>query len=380
MKKFIVVSLLALVVSAGLAYILGGMEAVKFTVLDVAMLVGIVYGMYLWGRIQIPVWAEKDGFFCSPKLGRIKARRRAGRIISFLDNLVGKGKHVNKDTGKIEPGEVPPTGFWWNLFGVQYIGLDDVYSYSIATEAAEGADGELAYKTEMASSIYYENSFPLVAILMTKDGIRLKVKFRLKMTTRDAAKALSLPISWSIPVFAAVYAASRDFFGARKTMKLITLQNERGRLNVRTKVAETSEFIELILSLNETGVGNISLEDICGQHIDAVSIVDIDFFDEATRALFNAPFAAAQKAQEVVLKSEGDLKAADNTAQATTKKGEAVNAVLANRLIALGGDSEAVAEIEVADRQVGMPLTTSVRIKGKRRGLGVQLPIGGGKP
>jgi regulator of protease activity HflC (stomatin/prohibitin superfamily) len=339
----------------------------------VAILAIFLYGLYLLARIYVPKLAENDTFFSSPKLGRIKARRRSGRIVQFIDNLVGKNKHVNPDTGKIEPGEIRPTGFWWDRFGVHFIGLDDIYEYKIATEATEGDDGQLKYKEDQASSIFLEGSHLIAAILLTKDGVRLRVKLQLKLTTLDAAKALSLPISWTIPVFAAVLGASRDFFGAREAGELISAQNEGDKVSVNTQVIANSGFVELIRNLN-TSTGNLSLAEICGQHIDAVNVVDIDFADKATEEAFWAPFVAEEEAQKqikdaeayaqaVKIKSEADLAAAKNIAAAILEKGEAEAKVYGQKHTAMGGkDAQATSEVLVAEKQGTLDkLTTHVR-------------------
>lgn len=324
------------------------------------MLGVLAYGLYLLGKVFIPKLAENDVFFSSPKLGRIKARRRSGRIVSFIDNLVGKGKHVDKDTGKIKRKEEPPTGFWWKLFGVRFIGLDDVYKYRIATEAIEDNKGELSYTEVEASSIYLEGSYPLTAILMTSDGVRLKVKLQLKLSTVDAAKALSLPISWTILVFAAVLGASRDFFGAREVETLIKAQNEGDKVKIGSNDIENSGFVDLILSLNTPKAGNIPLGKTCGQHINAINLVDIDFADEDTKKAFSAPFEARKAAQKTledaktqadatIIKSEATLKAAKNTADARIITGKAEATVYDEKNKALGGDPKATADVMMAE-------------------------------
>jgi len=342
-------------------------------VIDVIMLtVFLPLGLYLLGRVFIPILAEKDTFFSSPKLGRIKARKRGGKIVGFFDNLVRKGKHVNKETGKIEDGELKTEGFWWKFFGVYFIGLDDVYSYKIAVDAIEGSDGELRYTEKEASSIFLEGSYPLVAQFVTKDGVRLKVKLQLKLSTTDAARALSLPISWTILVYAAVLAASRDFFGGRNIKTLISTQNEGREINVDVNEVRNSDFIRKILDLNTPRVGNISLDESCGQHIDVINLVDIDFADEETKKAFSAPFVAEQYAQKqikdaeayaksVKIKSEADKLAATSIATAITLKGNAEADVYSKKHESLGADSKATAQVITAEKHSSMEnLTTLV--------------------
>ena len=340
--------------------------------INLFMLVILFLGLYLLGRVFIPILAEKDTFFSSPKLGRIKARKRSGRIVGFFDNIVRKNKHVNKDTGEIETGEITPDGFWWKFFGAYFIGLDEVYKYKIACEAEEDTKGELNYAEKEASSIFLEGSYPLTATFVTKDGVRLKIKLQLKLTTLDAAKALSLPVSWTIPVFATVLGASRDFFGARSMKTLVTEQNEGKVISVDLNNIKNSDYIQQILGLNIPKIGNVSLAEICGQRIDAVNLVDIDFADEETRKAFSAPFIAEQHAQKQIkdaeayanairIKSEADKLAATSIAVAITLKGNAEADVYSKKHEGLGGNSHATAQVIAAEKHSEMKnLTTLV--------------------
>lgn len=349
------------------------MNIFVFVLAIIIVIAGLLWGAYLMARIYIPKLAENDVFFSSPKLGRIKARRRSGRIVSFIDNLAGKNTHVNPVTGKIEPGSIAPTGFWWNRFGVQFIGLDDVYQYKIATEAVEGDNSKLEYKEEMASSIYLEGSYPLTAVLLTKDGVRLRVKLRIKLTTRNASKSLSLPVSWTIPVFGAALGVSRDFFGVRKAQELISAQNEGDKVKINDQVIANSGFVDAVRSLN-TSTGNIPLEEMCGQYIDAINIVDIDFADKETEEAFWAPFVAEEEAQRQIkdatayaealrIRSEAERAAAENQATAITIKGNAEAGVYTKKHLATGGDSQATAEVLVAEKMGPFPLLTTL-VKG----------------
>jgi regulator of protease activity HflC (stomatin/prohibitin superfamily) len=339
-------------------------------IIDVIMLFVILpFGLYLLGRIFIPILAEKDTFFSSPKLGRIKARRRGGRIVGFYGNLLRKGKFVNKETGRIETGEQNSKSFFWIIFGAYFIGLDEVYNYIIAVEANEDDKGQLHYIEKEASSIFLEGSYSLSATFITKDGVRLKVKLLLKLSTVDVTKALSLPISWTIPVFGAVLGASRDFFGARNIKTLISTQNEGGRGIIEIN---GSEYIQKILALNIPQTGNVSLEEMCGQNIDAINIVDIDFADEETKKAFSAPFIAEQLAQGQVkeaeafanalaIRSNAERLAANNVAAAITAKGNAEADVYGKKCENLGGDAKAAAQVITAEKQSEMEnLTTLV--------------------
>lgn len=348
------------------------MSTLVLIVVNIIMSCILVYGLYLLGRVYIPILAEKDSFFSSPKLGRIKARRRGGRIVGFFDNLVKKGKHVNKETGKIESGEVLSVNFWWKYFGAYLIGLDEVYKYRIAVEAIEGENGELTYIEKEASSIFLEGSYPITAKFVTRDGVRLKIKMQLILSTTDAAKALSLPISWTIPVFTSVLGASRDFFGVRDIKTLISTKNEGSEIIMLENQIKNSDFINQILSLNIPKIGNVSLEKICGQHIDAVNLTDIDFADEETKRAFSAPFIAEQQAQKQIkeaqayanalkIKTDADMLAATSVATAIVLKGTAEADVYVKKHESLGGNPQATAQVIMAEKQSAMEnLTTLV--------------------
>ena len=347
------------------------MKTLLFTLIN-SFMVGVFFcGLYLTGRVLIPILAEKDTFFSSPKLGRIKARKRGGRIVGFFDNLVGKNRHVNCRTGKVEEGEINYSGFWWKFFGAYFIGLDEVYKYTIAYEVIAD-EQEVKYLEVEASSIFIEGSYSVTAIFVTKDGVSLRVSLQLKLTTIDASKALSLQISWTIPVFKAVLAASRDYFGARNLKDLICAQNEGTQTANEIEQINSSDFIQHILNLNVPKIGNISLKDICGQNIDAVNLTDIELVDRKVREAFSAPFIASQEAQKqvkeaeayanaVVIKSEGDKLAAVNLALVTTLLGNAEAGVYGKKREGLGGDSKATAQVLIAEKQSTMKgLTTLV--------------------
>jgi hypothetical protein len=313
-----------------------------FFILNTAALVISIFGLYLLGRVFIPELAEVDTFFSSPKLGRIKARRRSGRIVSFFDNLIGKDRHVNKKTGRVEVGEKRQNSLWWKFFGVFFIGLDEIYKYKIAVEAEESGDGQIKYLEKEASSIFLEGSYSLTTVLITKDGVRLKIKLQIKLTTIDAAKALSLPVSWTIPVFSTVLGKSRSFFGSRSTMTLISNQKEGG-MEVGLNESGNTDFIKEILGLNKQSFGNISLEEICGQRIDAINNIYIGFADAETERDFLAPFVAKRKAS------------------ATTMTGNAEALVYKKKYESLGSNPNATAQIIAAEKHSTMRgLTTLV--------------------
>jgi hypothetical protein len=336
-------------------------------------ILGILYGLYLLGRVFVPKLAEKDNFVSSPKLGRGKAIKRSGRIVKFISNFAGKGKHVNQKTGKVEPGEEEPKGFWWKLFGVHFIGLNDVYKYNIATKATEvivneKGDTEIVYTMDVASSIYLEGAYTLTTLCLTKDGIRLRRVIELGLETTDLGKALSLPKSWTIPVFTTVLGADRDFVGARNASALIASQNE-GTTTIDGTEIKNSGYVALVLSLNTDTNGNVPLSEICGQRIKWVNVTDMDFADPKAKEAYMAPFVANQEAQKVVaeanayaaakkVRTDADLAAAKNVAEAITLKGEAEAIVYELKHIALGSKPEATAEVLVAEQRGPMDKVT----------------------
>jgi hypothetical protein len=319
------------------------MNVILFLTINTVALGILLCGLYLLGRVFIPELAEADSFFSSPKLGRIKAKRRGGKIIGFIDNLVGKNRSVNKNTGKIENCEQETNNLCWKLFGAIFIGLDEIYKYKIAIEAEEDGDGNIKYLEKEASSIFIEGSYPLTTVLVTRDGVRLKVKFQLKLSTLDASKALSLPVSWTIPVFTAVLGKSRSFVGSKNTITLISSQHEGSLEGIDLDEKVNSDLIKEILSLNKPAFGNISLADMCGQYIDAVNITYVGFADKETEKDFLAPFVAERKAT------------------ATTLMGNAEAAVYEKKHSSLGSNPGATAQVIAAERHSTMSgLTTLV--------------------
>jgi hypothetical protein len=337
----------------------------SFFILNLSLVVVILFGLYLCARVYIPELAEKDVFFTSPKLGRIKARRRSGRIICFIDNLYGKGRHTNKITGKVEDGEILPHGFWWTLFGVRFIGLDQIYTYRIAISADSGIDGTIHYGEKEASSIFLEGSYPVTAILITRDGIRLKVSIQLKLTTLDAAIGLSHPNSWTIIVFADVLGKTRNFFGARNVEEIISSSNDGMAITISSDKIQQLGYEQEILGLNDRKIDKISLAERCGQRIDTVNIIDIDFADEETRRAFSAPFIAKQESQRrikeaeadavaIAIRSEAAKNAATNNADAIRAVGGAEAEVYEEKCRSLGGDPHAAAQVLVAEKHSTM--------------------------
>ena len=118
-------------------------------------------------------------------------------------------------------------------------------------------------------------------------------------------------------------------------------------------------------------MGNISLADVCGQHLDAVNVVDVDFVKDSDREIFLAPYKAAQLAKKIeedakaekaatILKSEGLKLSAQNDAEARTTEGAAENTVISGLCQALGRDSQAAASVLVARERGPAPNLTTV--------------------
>jgi hypothetical protein len=295
--------------------------------------------IYFGGLFYIPKLAEKKHFFLSPKLGRIMARKRGGKIIGFLDNLVGSGKHVNKETGVIENGEVKPCGLFWELFGAHFIVFDSAYKYMLATEAEEKKDGSLTYKETEVESIFLNGRYSITTLPVTSDGVRLKVKLQINTETLDAAVALSLPISWTIEIFTSTLGEVRLWFGQRKVEKLIT--------GKKFSTANLDEFEKQVISRNDRLVG-------CGQKITKLTIIDIDFADEETKKAYSAPFVASREAQQKLTDAKAFADAATNNAKGIKEQEGARAETYKSKVESFGGNAIAAAVAIAAENGQGL--------------------------
>jgi hypothetical protein len=255
--------------------------------------------LHFSARIFLPNLAEAKVLVAGPKIGRIQGIRRGNKFICFIDNIVemydGKNWHVDIN-GVILEGRVTLDHSWfWRHYGVYPIGLNDIYTYEIVTTAEENQSGKLVFGAPVtASSIYFHGTYTLISLPFTKDGIRLKATVQIKTRTLNAATALSLPQSWTILVFVGVLATLRDFFGSNIAADLISTSHEAGinkidRTSGVRAVNENSGFAEMVRQLNidtSAAGGNYSLEVLCGQFVEAVTMVDIDFADETTEEAF----------------------------------------------------------------------------------------------
>jgi hypothetical protein len=308
--------------------------------------------VYFFARLMIPKWAEDDFLFCSPKLGRIKAIRRSGRITGFIYNMTGSGFHFDEKTGKRILEEMESNNWWWRKFGARFIWLDDVYTYEITTEVVEKEDGSLEYKKEPASSIFHDGSYPMTVLLYTKEGLLLRVKIRVQTTTRDASTALRLPVSWTIPMFEGIIAHFRRLFGNKEASQLISVDPT----GVKPKI-DAEEIGVIREDLNTDTADSISMEKKCGQYIEGLDVVDIDFARPEDEELFRKPYKAMQESQTITAKALAEKEAANNKAKAIRVEGQAVADTYQAQCRALGGDTSAI----VADKHSKMTnLTTLV--------------------
>jgi hypothetical protein len=315
--------------------------------------------VYFFARLMIPKWAEDDFLFSSPKLGRIKAIRRGGRITSFIYNMTGSGFHFNEKTGKRIDGEEQQNDWWWKKFGARFIWLDDVYTYKIATEVTEKEDGSLEYKEEPASSIFHDGTYKMTVLFYTKEGLLLRVKIRARTTTRDASTALRLPVSWTIPMFDGIIAPFRRFFGNREASQLISVDPT----GVKPKI-DAEEIGIIRQDLNTDTTDSISMEKKCGQFIEGLEIADIDFARTTDEEIFRLPYKATQEAQKIKAEASAQQEAAKNKAEAIRVEGQAVADAYQAQYRALGGDTSAI----VADKHSKMTnLTTLVVNQGKQK-------------
>ncbi len=343
-------------------------------IMGISSSVFVGFGAYLWARVMIPRLADENKFFISPKLGRVVARRRSGKIVAFYSNLVGTGKSANEKSGKIEKKKEVHNGSWfswsswswWRVFGAHFIGLDDVYTYRIATEATETTNGELTYAENEASSIFHVGSYPITAIYTSSDGVRFKVKIQLGLETVHAGIALSLPVSWTILVFRAVMAATRDYFGSKTAVEIIG-----GQFEGTVEANDKPELLQKILDLN-TDTGNPALAKVCGQKIVTANF-DIDFADDKTREQFTAPYKAILEATAAKEKAKGEanarienamgeMKSAEHLALAKLREGEAEANIMKALVIACDGDIERATRImEAIKLQQMAGITTLVQ-------------------
>jgi hypothetical protein len=295
--------------------------------------------LYIAGRKYIPGLAEKKRFFLSPKVGRIMARCRSGRIIGFLDNLVGSRKHTNPETGVIEKDEVPPNGFFWELFGAYFVFFDTAYQYTLAKSAEEKEDGTLKYEEIEVESIFLKGMYPITTLPITKDGVRLKVKIQIDTETIDAASALSLPVSWTIKIFTFILGETRTLFGSKSVEDLITKKGFDP-----TKV---DDFETQVIARNHR------IKD-SGQQITGVTIVDIDFADPEIKRAYSAPFVASKEAQQQVANAKAFAEAATNKAKGIREEEKARSATYKSKVASFGGNSLAAAIVIAAENGQGI--------------------------
>jgi len=323
----------------------------------ISLFIGLLFitVLYYVAKLIITRMAEQKNFFVTVKMGRIVAIKRAGRIVRYIGNLLGTGFHINEETGKREPGEAKITSLLWFLFGVRWLGLDEVYTYNFEIlEIDNGGNEKITPAT--AESIYSTGSY-LVTIdhAETSEGIPIKLVARFNLDTIDAGKSLKFP-NWLIIVKDPIKSAMRDFVGSNKIANILKTKYE-GEPEKTTDINDKQlELLKLILNLNNDE-GNINLVELVGQHIRSFHITQIIIQDERYKERIQAP-ANAEKdatvmiitanaiANKRVIEATAELTASQKEAEGITAIGEANNAVLEGRVKALGGNVKDAVNIE----------------------------------
>jgi hypothetical protein len=161
-----------------------------------------------------------------------------------------------------------------------------------------------------------------------------------------------------------VLATLRDFFGSQIAADLIATSHEAGvnkidKTGAKKNVDENSGFAEMVRQLNEDtrkAGGNFGLDVLCGQEIESVTIVDIDFADKETEEAFWAPFEAERKGQADLISANYRLKTSTKNAAITRREETAVAETYEKKVAAFGGDSRAAALAILAENLKGSGL------------------------
>ena len=245
-------------------------------------------------RLITMTLAPHDIFFSSPKLGRIKARVRNGRIVGFIAHLKGiQGEiprldpndsdayhtgpvHIDEETGKILNGEERIGGLWWKWYGVRFIGLDDIFKYKIEV-ATKQPDGTIKKDTVTADSLFFSGTYPMsIEEAETSDGIRGGLKFQITLQTTHAGESLKYK-DWLDVVRNPILAIARDYVANESVEDLLKAKNELSSLK--------TGFIGCMKSLNSDSSGNKSLDFRVGQRVVAASITSVDFKDAVAKSM-----------------------------------------------------------------------------------------------
>lgn len=256
-----------------------------------ATLTILVFGYYSL-RIVFGLLASKNILFTSPKLGRIVAKTREGRISGYIGNLWGLGYSVDKKTGTVTVGERNYVSFLWWAFGVTWIGLDKIHRYPFDVVKID-ENGKIKVENVTAESIFHTGSYLLEATdAETTEGTPVSIRLRVNLQTVNAGLSLRYP-NWQAIVFDAIKAACRDFVGAHGVRELFTMQNE-GALKLNVKDIENSGFVELIKSLNNNIKGNPGLDLTVGQTIVSVNLITLVIEDAEIKNLIQAKLKAEE--------------------------------------------------------------------------------------
>lgn len=346
---------------------------IVLTILGVLMFATAVYWFL---RIKTVDWAAKNLFFVSPAFGRIKARIRGGYIIQYIANLKGLDVYIDEETGKISSdievfdgvtGELIPRkrgkiSFWQKVFGVRFIGLDDVHEYDIEVTSVD-KDGVATTETTKAHSLHYSASYHMVITgEKTSEGIPLGLHLRFTLKTHHAGQCLKFKSNWISVAKSHIKAATRDFVGKRGIRSILSMQTElpdSAPVSTTPPVIEKEaefDFVKLIKSLNNSIKGNPGLIETLGQEIVSVNLESIEIEDksimdaliaqERAEEIGKATVAKAKAdAEKTIAESGAELVKKLNDVKAAEAKGMAENAVFRNRVDTLGGPKNMV-EIE----------------------------------
>ena len=302
-----------------------------------------LFAIYLWLRIQTVKWAEQNKFFMSPAFGRIKARIRAGKIVQYIANLKGLKVHIDEETGEIfhDKKEKFIWSFWWQFFGVRFIGLDTAHEYSIEVTEVDDKGKEIK-KTVTAHSLHFSGSYTIISLENeSSEGARIGFVYRVQLETVHAGRCLKFKNNWTEVFRSPTKAVARDFAGCHKVREMLQKQNE---FHPETETG----FVEVMMTLNNGKVGNPGLIDTLGQKITAINLISIFIEDESiAKALLqkeiaiesgDAKIAEAEKEkQKTIIDADAALYKAEKEALGKKAQGLAENAILEDRARTLGG-------------------------------------------
>lgn len=320
-------------------------------------------GVHFIMRIVVVDWAKKRRFFTSPNIGRIQQRIRGGRVVGYLANMKGLTEIINREdeqTGDLfdvrvyldvdeETGEVIHVdqpiwrGFWWKLYGVRFIGLDDIQSYDLEVSRIEN-DGSIIKEVVKAHSLHFSGIYPVILegreATETVEGIPINLRLRITTRTHHAGHCLKYKSQWLNKLISAVKSALRDFVGKNRLHDLLKMQ-------VENPENDTLGLVAFIRSLNTGEHGNSGLVETLGQEIVDVNLESIEIEPETAEAMKQEQLTKERMAAElaeaqrmVQIAEENKRRAiieADAEAERTRRTGAATNEILRGRFNAVGG-------------------------------------------